>query len=46
LILVTHDQILATRADRIVTLRDGVIVADEIQVEQAEACNRGFSPGI
>jgi len=45
LILVTHDQILASRADRIVTLRDGVIVADEIQVEQAEACNRGFSPG-
>ena len=46
LILVTHDQILASRADRIFTLRDGVIVADEIQVEQAEACNRGFSPGI
>ena len=45
LILVTHDQILASRADRIFTLRDGVIVADEIQVEQAEACNRGFSPG-
>ena len=45
LILVTHDQILASRADRIVTLRDGVIVADEIQVEQAEACNPGFSPG-
>jgi putative ABC transport system ATP-binding protein len=31
LILVTHDQILASRADRIVTLRDGVIVADEVR---------------
>jgi putative ABC transport system ATP-binding protein len=31
LILVTHDQILASRADRIVTLRDGMIVADEMR---------------
>jgi putative ABC transport system ATP-binding protein len=30
LILVTHDQILASRADRIITLRDGMIVADEV----------------
>ncbi|MBV8846166.1 MAG: ABC transporter ATP-binding protein [Bryobacterales bacterium] len=31
LILVTHDQMLASRADRIVMLRDGAIVADEIR---------------
>ena len=31
LILVTHDQALASRADRIVTMRDGLIVADEVR---------------
>ena len=31
LVLVTHDVALAARADRIVTMRDGVIVADEIR---------------
>jgi putative ABC transport system ATP-binding protein len=31
LILVTHDQTLASRADRIVTLRDGMIVVDEVR---------------
>lgn len=31
LILVTHDQALASRADRIVTLKDGKIVSDEIR---------------
>src|ERR1700689_43579 len=31
LVLVTHDQTLATRANRIITLSDGKIVADEIR---------------
>jgi putative ABC transport system ATP-binding protein len=31
LVLVTHDQTLASRAGRIVTLRDGQIVADEVR---------------
>jgi putative ABC transport system ATP-binding protein len=37
LILVTHDQTLASRADRIITLRDGQVTGDEMreQVEQA-----------
>jgi putative ABC transport system ATP-binding protein len=38
LVLVTHDQTLAARADRIVTLRDGQIVADEVR-EAAETRN-------
>ncbi len=36
LVLVTHDRSLTERADRIVTLRDGKIIADEIR-EPAEA---------
>jgi putative ABC transport system ATP-binding protein len=36
LVLVTHDQALAARADRIVTLKDGQIVGDEIR-EPVEA---------
>src|ERR1700704_2303025 len=31
LVLVTHDMALASRADRIITLRDGQVVADEMQ---------------
>lgn len=31
LVLVTHDKQLAAHADRIITLRDGLIVADEVQ---------------
>ncbi|HZU27977.1 MAG TPA: ABC transporter ATP-binding protein [Bryobacteraceae bacterium] len=31
LVLVTHDQLLASRADRIVTLRDGRIVSDQVR---------------
>jgi putative ABC transport system ATP-binding protein len=35
LVLVTHDIALASRADRIVTMRDGLIVADEIRHQAA-----------
>jgi putative ABC transport system ATP-binding protein len=34
LVLVTHDQTLASRADRIVTLRDGQVVSDEVRLSQ------------
>jgi putative ABC transport system ATP-binding protein len=37
LILVTHDPMLASRADRIITLRDGLVVADEIREPAAVA---------
>ena len=35
LVLVTHDPALAARADRIVVLRDGEVVTDELRSEQA-----------
>jgi len=31
MVLVTHDMALASRADRIVTLRDGQVVSDEVR---------------
>jgi predicted ABC-type transport system involved in lysophospholipase L1 biosynthesis ATPase subunit len=39
LVLVTHDRALTEHADRIVTLRDGKIIADEIR-ETAGAVER------
>ncbi len=33
LVLVTHDQALAAHADRIVTLKDGVVVSDEVRAK-------------
>jgi putative ABC transport system ATP-binding protein len=37
LILVTHDQALASKADRIITLRDGQVVADTLRETSVEA---------
>ncbi len=41
LVLVTHDATLTERADRIVTLRDGRIVADEIRELVPHSSYRG-----
>ncbi len=43
LVLVTHDQALASRAGRIVTLKDGRIVNDEVR-EPASAARPGAHP--
>jgi putative ABC transport system ATP-binding protein len=40
LLLVTHDRELAAFADRIITLRDGAIVADELQVGVSASSDR------
>ena len=43
LVLVTHDESLAARADRVITLQDGEIVADEFT---ASASNAHASPSL
>jgi putative ABC transport system ATP-binding protein len=40
LLLVTHDRELAAFADRIITLRDGAIVADELQIGVSAGSDR------
>jgi putative ABC transport system ATP-binding protein len=40
LLLVTHDRELAAFADRIITLRDGAIVADELQIGVSTGSDR------
>jgi len=41
LILVTHDPALASRADRVVTMRDGLIVADEVRDSEGAGAHPG-----
>jgi putative ABC transport system ATP-binding protein len=40
LVLVTHDPVLATYADRRITLRDGMILSDEMNA--ADPATRGL----
>ncbi len=42
LILVTHDQTLAARADRIITLRDGKVVADQLREAVEPSASRSL----
>jgi putative ABC transport system ATP-binding protein len=37
LVLVTHDRALAEHADRIITLRDGLLISDEQRTESVRA---------
>ena len=39
MVLVTHDPALAARADRIVTLKDGVVVGDKVGVRSERSMN-------
>jgi len=45
LVLVTHDTEIAEYADRIVTMRDGVIVEDRVNVKRAEETKEETNPG-
>ena len=44
LVLVTHDIALAERADRIVTMRDGLIVADELRSPEGAGARSKIEP--
>jgi putative ABC transport system ATP-binding protein len=44
LVLVTHDIALASRADRIVTMRDGLIVADELRTPEGAGARSQTKP--
>lgn len=44
LVLVTHDIALAERADRIVTMRDGLIVADELRSPESAGTRSEIEP--
>ncbi|TWT05000.1 MacB family efflux pump subunit [Reyranella sp. CPCC 100927] len=43
-VLITHDQTVANRADRIIELRDGLIVRDQQATERTQPAGRVFAP--